>query len=161
MLIGAGETPVGNMKRAGTSTRPPRALAIAQACVSAAVLALSACSSSPQRAEVATHHTDTPRRCIDVEDLSEWQPLDDRSILLSAPGNPRSHLITLAAPINDLLLAGDIEIVDGDLNGMICADGVDAIFVEECACSSAKISSIDHLSEKRTAELLAGPAVTL
>jgi hypothetical protein len=157
----ANRSSVGDMKRPATSTRLPWGLAMMHAGVSAAVFALSACSSSPHSAAVATHHPDSLGRCIRVEDLSEWQPLDDRSILLSAPGNPRSHLLTLAAPIDDLVLAGDIEIVDGDLNGLICADGVDEIFVEECSCSSAKISSIDYLSEKRTAELLAGSAVTL
>jgi hypothetical protein len=106
------------------------------------------------------HDPDCTGACIRVEDLAEWEPLDNRSILLSVPGQPRGHLITLVAPIEDLRIANDLEVIDGDLNGFICADGVDQVFAAECSCSSASIASIKFLSEKRTAELLReGPTI--
>lgn len=92
--------------------------------------------------------------CIRVEDLAEWEPVNDRSILLSTPGNPRGHLITLATPIEDLQLANDLDVIDGDLDGFICAGGVDRVFAAECSCASASIASIEYLSKKRTAELI-------
>ena len=98
--------------------------------------------------------------CISVEDLAEWEPLDNRSILFSVPGNPRGHLITLATPIEDLRLASELDVIDGDLDGFICAGGVDRVFAAECSCASARIASIEYLSEKRTAELL-GEAPTI
>jgi len=99
--------------------------------------------------------------CIRVQSLSEWEPLDDRSLLLSPPGSPRSHLITLATPINGLRHAGEIDVIDGDLDGFICPNGVDGILVEECLCASANIASIEYLSEKRTAELRQEPPTIL
>jgi hypothetical protein len=98
--------------------------------------------------------------CIRVEDLAEWEPIDNRTILLSVPGNRRGYLITLATPIEDLRLADAIDVIDSDLNGFICADGVDEVFAAECSCASASIASIEYLTEKRTAELLGeGPTI--
>jgi hypothetical protein len=98
---------------------------------------------------------------VRVEELAEWEPLDERSLLLSAPETPRAHLITLATPIEDLRSAGDIEVIDGDLDGFICPNGVDAIIVEDCSCASTSIASIEYLSEKQTAELLGEAPITL
>lgn len=92
--------------------------------------------------------------CIRVADLAEWQPLSEGSILLSAPGERRGYLITLATPIEDLPGANDLEIIDGDLDGFICAGGIDQVYAAECFCASASIAAIEYLSEKRTAELL-------
>lgn len=99
--------------------------------------------------------------CIRVKDLAEWEPLNDRSILLSGPGNPRGHLITLATPIEDLHLASDLDFIDGDLDGFICAGGVDQVFAAECSCASASIASIEYLSERRTAELMGEEPIIL
>jgi len=98
--------------------------------------------------------------CIRVEDLAEWDFMDDRSILLSVPGQPRGYLITLVTPMQDLRFAKDIDVIDGDHNGFICADGVDQVNAVGCSLSPVSIASIEYLSERRTAELLGeGPII--
>lgn len=54
----------------------------------------------------------------------------------------------------ELFLADEIDVVDGDLDRLICPCGQDAIGIEALPGGSARISSIEHLSEKRTVELL-------
>ena len=98
--------------------------------------------------------------CIDVETLSDWQPVDDQQLLLWAPGDRRSHLLTLASPIVGLLFAEELDVVDGDLDGLICAHGGDEILVEDRPGGSASIAAIEYLSEKRTAELRGGALAT-
>ena len=144
-------------------SRSPRAFwpAAARACAAVLAIALCACTPSPRKAQVATIPAASRSACIRVEALSEWEPLDDRSLLLSAPGSSRSHLITLATPINELTQASEIDVIDGDLDGFICPNSVDGILVEECLCASASIASIEYLSEKRTAELRQEPPTVL
>jgi hypothetical protein len=145
-----------------TSPSPPAFLqTAARAWTASLAVVLCACTSSPPRAQIATNPAVSRGACIRVEALSDWEPLDDRSILLSAPGSPRSHLITLATPIKDLVLANELDVIDGDLDGFICPDSVDGIYVEECLCASAGIASIEYLSEKRTAELRGEPPTVL
>ena len=56
--------------------------------------------------------------------------------------------------IEDLRLASELDVIDGDLDGFICAEGVDSVFAAERLCLSASIASIEYLSAMRTAELL-------
>jgi hypothetical protein len=88
--------------------------------------------------------------------------VDDAQLLLWAPGERRTHLLTLASPIVGLLFAEEVDIVDGDLDGWICAHGRDRVLLpEDLPGGSASIAAIEYLSEKRTAELrVGGPATT-
>jgi len=122
--------------------------------VIATSLVLVACTSSPQKTHTDAQERPSASRCMPVQDLAEWQPLDERSLLLFVPGSRRSRLIVLATPIDGLPLAGDIEMIDGDLDGFICPSGVDGIYVRDCACASTSIVSIEYLTETKTAELL-------
>ena len=92
--------------------------------------------------------------CVHVATLAEWQPLDDHTLLLLAPGDERGHLLHVTPAIPGLQSANEVDIVDGNLDDLICPYGDDAILVEECDCGAAVISSIEYLSEQRTAELL-------
>ncbi len=98
--------------------------------------------------------TTTDMECVHVRMLAEWQPVDDHTLLLLAPGETRGHLLRITPEIPGLQAANEVDIVDGDLDDLICPHGEDAIVVEECDCGTAVISSIEYLSEQRTAELL-------
>jgi hypothetical protein len=96
--------------------------------------------------------------CIHVEALSDWQPLDEYHLLLWAPGDGRAHLLMLASPIAALPFTDELDVVDGDLDGLICDVGRDEIFVATGPGGSAPIASIEYLTEERTAELRAASA---
>jgi hypothetical protein len=129
--------------------------------MAAAGVLLTACASPFHGAEVARRETAATDSCIRAEALAEWEPLDDQSLLVFEPRGRRAHLIRLAAPVEGLMLAHDIMAVDGDLDGLICPQGVDGIYVEECGCASSDIVSIEYLSEKRTAELTGNAPIVL
>jgi hypothetical protein len=124
-------------------------------------LVLGACASSPQNTHIEAKQRASASRCVPVQDLAEWEPLDERSILLFVPDSRRSRLLVLAMPVEGLSLAGDIEIIDGDLDGFICPGAVDVIYVPDCGCASASIASIEPLTETQTAELLGESALIL
>jgi len=140
------------------STEAPSAAA--RACAIAVAAALSACASAAAKPQAAVRGAASRAVCIDVETLSDWQPVDDQQLLLWAPGDRRSHLLTLASPIVGMLFAEELDVVDGDLDGLICAHGEDEILVEDRPGGSASIAAIEYLSEKRTAELRGEPAMT-
>jgi hypothetical protein len=120
----------------------------------ATLFVLVACTSSPQKTDIEAEQRPSASRCVPVQDLAEWEPLGERSILLFVPGSGRSRVLVLAMPIEGLPLAGDIEMVDGDLDGFICPGGIDGIYVRDCGCASRNIVSIENLTEQQTAELL-------
>jgi hypothetical protein len=103
-------------------------------CVQAMLLALVSCGSAPQKNSTTTSGAVTKAACISVDALSQWEPLDNRTVLLTDPDNPRSHLITLATEIMGLGDANDIEIVDGDLDGSSARMGL-----TEYSCHSASV----------------------
>ncbi|HKZ74882.1 MAG TPA: DUF6491 family protein [Steroidobacteraceae bacterium] len=123
-------------------------------CLSALVTLLTACASPARRTESCERRAVLADACIRVESLAEWEPLDDRTLLLRAPDAIRGHLLGLGRPISSLSMSDEIDVVDGDLDRLICPCGHDEILVEELPGSAAPIASIEYLSEKRTAELL-------
>jgi len=136
--------------------------AAAAACLVAAAAAVSACASSAGKPAVAVHRAGTTGVCIDVKTLSRWEPVDDQQLLLWAPGERRVHLLTLASPIVGLQFAEEVDVVDGDLDGFICAHGGDRVLPVDDFAGSASIAAIEYLSEKRTAELCgSGPGPTI
>jgi hypothetical protein len=122
--------------------------------------ALVACATLSRTADAPAQKSAGEGECLRAAGLSQWEPLSDRELLVWPLGSTRAHLLRLATAIPGMADAGELEVVDTDLNGWICPDGRDAILVEECNCGSASIASIEYLSEKRTAELLleTGPA---
>ncbi len=92
--------------------------------------------------------------CIGVERLAVWEPLDESTLLLQAPGERRAHLLRLATPIVGLMLTQELEVADGDLDGLICPGGMDTISTAPPSGEPATITSIEYLTERQTAELL-------
>ena len=85
-----------------------------------------------------------------VEDLGDWEPVDERTVLVWPPGGTRAYLLRLAAPVPQLTEIEMIALEDGDRDGLITACGHDAVMLDDAV---AKIATIEHLSEQRTAEL--------
>lgn len=142
------------MKRIATSPRMTRAAVVM--CV--VILACTACTSLRSRSPISNGAAPLGA-CFPAESFEEWEPIDDRSLLLWASGAERPHLVTLETPKANLLLTSDFEIVDIDLDGLVCAH-LDSIQSTDHPEERARIASIEPLSAKRIAELLATwPAV--
>jgi hypothetical protein len=121
---------------------------------------LSACTSAPYLARQCEQEAVRLHNCIPVEQLAEWDSLDDSTLLLWAPGTSRAYLLRLGRPLGDLTLVDDIDIADGDQDRMICPCGRDGV-VEGRSGQSARILAIEYLTEQRTAELLRNPPIAL
>jgi hypothetical protein len=106
----------------------------------AAALALSGCVGQP--VEHTSARSSTSPVCIPVQDLSEWELVDEISIVLISPDNSRAYLLRLTLPIEGLDEAGDIDVVDADHDGRICPAGPDGVMAADCGCATAGIASI-------------------
>lgn len=98
--------------------------------------------------------------CIPVEQLAEWEPLDERSMLVWAQGETRAYLVQIGRPMEELYLVDDIDLADVDSDRLICPCGHDGV-VDMASGRSARITSIEYLSEQRTAEMLGEPTIVL
>lgn len=87
--------------------------------------------------------------------LENWEPLDDRTVLIWAKASVRAHLIRLEKPLPGLEEAEVISLVDGDRDKLISACGRDGLAIDSDAggWEASRIVSIELLSKKRTAEL--------
>jgi hypothetical protein len=121
----------------------------------ASLLALVACATPPGKAGAAgAKPLPDTTRCMAAKDLAEWEPLDARTILLFISSSRRAYLAVLAAPLDSLEFADDIEVVDGDLDGFICPGDVHGLYVLDCDCEATSIVSMEYLTEKQTIALL-------
>jgi hypothetical protein len=100
-----------------------------------------------QRAINAGHY-------LRVEDLGEWQPLGDRTLLIWIPGTARAHLLHLSKALPGLQHAEVIDVVDSDKDRIICACGRHAILLDNGTGDSARINFVENLTERSAAELL-------
>jgi hypothetical protein len=96
-----------------------------------------------------------------VEELGNWEPVDDSALLIWAPGASRAHLIHLTHPVQGLSGAAILILIDGDHDGRITACGHDGIMVGDGQGGTARIKAIEYLSEKHTAELDRPPVNTI
>lgn len=87
--------------------------------------------------------------------LDNWEPLNDRTVLIWTRHSRRAHLVRLDRPLEDLTAAAVLVLVDGSHDGRISACGNDGIAIGDGPGIGpvARIVSIELLSEKRTAEL--------
>jgi hypothetical protein len=82
-----------------------------------------------------------------VQDLSEWEPLDEFSIVLFSPDSSRAYLLRLTWPIEGLGEADDVDVVDADHDDQICPAGPDGVVLAGCDCGPAQIASIRRLDQ--------------
>lgn len=90
--------------------------------------------------------------------LDNWEPLDDRTLLIWTRRSVRAHLIRLEVPLAGLREADVVHLVDGDRDRVISPCGQDGVTIGDGAggWQVARIVSIELLSKKRTAELDSG-----
>ena len=85
--------------------------------------------------------------------LSNWEPLDDRTVLIWTKHSSRASLVKLARPLDGLTSADIISLVDRDGDGTISACGRDAVSIGYRESDAVRIVSIRLLSERRTVAL--------
>ena len=85
--------------------------------------------------------------------LANWEPLDDRTVLIWAKHSSRASLVKLARPLDGLSSAEIISLVDRDGDGTISACGHDAVTIGYDESDAVRIVSIRLLSERRTEAL--------
>lgn len=92
---------------------------------------------------------------LSADSLDNWEPLDDRTVLIWIKHSTRANLVRLARPIDSLVNAPVIYLVDGDHDGSISACGPDGIAIGGGADvgQTVRIISIELLSGRETAEL--------
>jgi uncharacterized protein DUF6491 len=88
---------------------------------------------------------------IPAERLANWEPVDDRTLLVWTLHDSRAHLVQLDRPLQGLLDAPTVYLITQDRDPTVCACGHDEVMVP--GGGSARIISIRYLSAKRTAEL--------
>ena len=98
---------------------------------------------------------------IRAKDLENWEPVDDRTLLIWPSGSARAELVGLDRPIVGLAHAAIVVLIDSDRDEVISACGEDAIAIGEGEAQQARIVSMQLLSGKRTAELDRGAHATL
>ncbi|MGH8297577.1 MAG: DUF6491 family protein [Steroidobacteraceae bacterium] len=85
--------------------------------------------------------------------LANWEPLDDRTVLIWTKHSSRASLVKLARPLDGLRSADIISLIDRDGDGTISACGRDAVTIGYDESRAVRIVSIRLLSEKRTVAL--------
>jgi hypothetical protein len=114
----------------------------------AATAATSACEAHAARAH----------QILLADSMDNWEPLDDRTVLIWTKHSARAHLVRLDRAVVGLADAAMIYLVDADRDGRISPCGRDGIVIGAGAevRQVARIISIELLSAKRTAELDSG-----
>jgi hypothetical protein len=87
--------------------------------------------------------------------LENWEPIDDRTVLIWTGHETRAHLVRLDRPLSGLTAASIINLVDGDGDRSISPCGHDDLKIGggQDDGTVARIVSIEHLSYWRTMEL--------
>lgn len=90
-----------------------------------------------------------------ADSMENWEPLDDRSVLIWTEHSPRAHLVRLDRAVAGLAAAAVIYLVDADSDGYISPCGRDGVVIGERPGDRqvARIASIELLSARRTADL--------
>lgn len=94
--------------------------------------------------------------------LDNWEPVNDRTVLIWTGHSLRAHLVRLKSPLQGLMITPIIVLVDGDHDGRISPCGHDGVLLGEGAGGErhvADIISIELLSERRTVQLDPGEHV--
>jgi hypothetical protein len=98
-----------------------------------------------------------------ADSLDNWEPVDDRTVLIWLRHSTRAHLVRLDRPLHGLSEAAVVVLVGGDHDLNISACGKDGLAIGDGPGTGqiARIASIQLLTEKRTAELDRGAQATL
>jgi hypothetical protein len=91
------------------------------------------------------------QQAIPAARLANWQPVDDRTLLVWTLHDSRAHLVTLDHAIPGLRDAPTVYLITRDHDPNVNACGRDGVIVP--GAGTARIISIRYLSHKRTLEL--------
>lgn len=94
-------------------------------------------------------------RVLLANSMENWEPLDNRTVLIWTRRSRRAHLLRVDRALAGLTDAAVLYLVDPDHDGHITPCGRDGIAISDRAevTQVARIVSIELLSAKRTAEL--------
>lgn len=104
---------------------------------------------------VCEQHAVRERQVLFGGTVDNWEPVNDRTLLIWTGHSQRAHLVKLESPLHGLMAAPIIVLVDGDHDGKISPCGHDGIVLGDGANGGhiADIASIKLLSERRTLQL--------
>jgi hypothetical protein len=92
--------------------------------------------------------------CVFFRTLYDWQVLDDRHLLIWAPGEPDPYQVELATPLNGLRFAHTLAFVDRNADGRLCGFGMDRIALTDAPVQQdATIAGITKLDATTLAAL--------
>jgi len=112
---------------------------------------LSACAAKPPQKGDAprTARTDA---CVFESQITGFEPLDDRHILLYGLGKKEPYLAEITPGCFDLQNQTALAAIDGDGNGQICGYGRDNIVYREFGrTESCRIMTLEKATEERIA----------
>lgn len=104
-------------------------------------------------------HALRSHQVLRAESLANWEPVDDKTVLVWMRHSTRARLVRLSKPLPGLTSAPIIIFVAADGDRTISACGRDALTLSYDESEKARVVSIQRLSERLTAALDARVAV--
>lgn len=111
------------------------------------------CASSPGAAETGSNAA--RQRCVSSLSLSDWEFLDDSTLLVWTVSRRRAYRIELVRPMHDLRFEHLLRLADRNLDGRICPYGSDAILPGHPGEGPVSLASIEYLTAEQTTLLMA------
>ena len=114
----------------------------------AAAMAAAGCASSGVDGDQTVRDSTDPRpmTCMFSSTIRDFTTLDDRNLILDAPGN-RAYHVVLATPSINIETEFRIAVVDRDRDGRICSYGRDRILIDGPLTEQVSIRSIEQIDE--------------
>jgi len=91
---------------------------------------------------------------IPVQELGQWDVIDERTLLIWVPGTARAHLVRLSKAVPMLRQIEELSVVGGGPEHIILPCGRDAVELEDASRTRAAITEIEPISAAQAAELL-------
>lgn len=91
--------------------------------------------------------------CVFGSTIRDWQPLDDRNLIVYGAGD-RPYHVELAQSCIDLTFADVIAFYDDGFDERICGYGMDKILVNRSTPETCGIIAVDELTEGQEEDLL-------
>ncbi|HEY8520499.1 MAG TPA: DUF6491 family protein [Gammaproteobacteria bacterium] len=109
------------------------------------------CAATGTEGDRAAAYSETD--CLWTSAITDWQPLDDRNLIVYAPAG-RPYHVELSRSCFDLEFADVIAFYDRSPDERICGYGMDRVIVNRTIQESCGIASVDELTEEQAEELL-------
>ena len=93
--------------------------------------ALLASVAGAAQASSTTSAKDNGNACIFISTIGQYRALDDRNVVIWAPGRRDAYLVELAMPLFSLRSSFELATIDHDRDGRLCGFGMDRIGVRD------------------------------